>query len=76
MKDNKKGCKYCKHNRERTLKQKNCRKGYRALYGFGCRDYEELNEVEPNEPNYEIGYQISIFDIIDEERRKENEYQS
>lgn len=61
MKDNKKGCKYCKHNRERTLKQKDCRKGHRALYGFGCRDFEA----------YPIGYQLNIYDLIDEEERKE-----
>lgn len=65
----KKGCKYCKHNRERTVNQKECKKRHRAVYGFGCRDYE------PKEVNkYEIGYQLTIYDIMNDiERRNLNE---
>lgn len=64
-----KGCKSCLHNRERTLKEKTCLRGHRALYGFGCRDYE------PKEVNkYEIGYQLTIYDIMNDiERRNLNE---
>lgn len=51
----KKGCKYCKHNRERTIRKKECKKGYRALYGFGCREYEPIP----------VGYQFSIYDYIE-----------
>lgn len=55
-KDYKKGCKYCKHNRERNLKQKTCKKGYKVIYGFSCREYEP----------YSIGHQFSIYDFIEE----------
>lgn len=50
-----KGCKNCRHNKIRTIDSKSCRKGHRALFGFGCRDYEP----------YDIGYQINIYDLID-----------
>jgi hypothetical protein len=36
----KEGCQTCKHNRKRNLKQKTCLKGYRAVYGFGCNEYQ------------------------------------
>lgn len=59
-----KGCKNCKFNRKRSLEQKTCLRGHFALYGFNCIDYE---------PEYEIGYQLTIYDILDEERGKDNE---
>ena len=49
------GCKNCKYNKIRTVRDKECRKGHRALFGFGCRDYEP----------YDVGYQINIYDLID-----------
>lgn len=56
-------CKSCKFNKTRTLKEKSCLKGHKALFGFSCIDYK---------PNYEIGYQITIFDLIDEEERSDS----
>lgn len=40
----KKGCKACKFNRKRSLKQKTCLKGYKAVYGFGCNEYQAKAE--------------------------------
>ena len=62
MKDykDKKGCKSCKHNRDRTVNQKECKKGHRAVFGFGCRDYEQ----------YAIGHQFTIFDLMNEEQER------
>lgn len=51
----KQGCKSCKYNRERTVRQKECKKRHRAVYGFGCRDYESIP----------VGYQFSIYDYIE-----------
>lgn len=68
MKGNlKNGCKNCKYNRSRNLKDKSCRKGRFALFGFACTDFES---------DYEIGYQINIFDILNEERGNQNEKRS
>ena len=61
-----KSCKNCKFNRLRTLEQKTCLKGHFALFGFNCIDYEP-NEVD----KYEIGQQVSIYDILDEQERNE-----
>lgn len=41
----KEGCKTCKFNRERNLKQKICLKGYRAVYGFGCNKYQKRKYI-------------------------------
>jgi len=38
-----KGCKTCKHNRPRTLKDKTCQKGHKAVFG-PCKDYERKGE--------------------------------
>ena len=59
-----KGCKNCRHNKLRAIDTKTCRKGHFALFGFNCIDYE---------PDYEIGYQVTIYDILNEERGNENE---
>lgn len=65
MKGNlKNGCKNCMFNRPRNLKDKSCQKGRLTLFGFNCVDYE---------PDYEIGYQITIYDILNEERSNSNE---
>lgn len=57
-----KGCKNCKYNRKRTLENKTCLKEHKTLFGFSCIDYK---------PNYEIGYQVTIYDILEEEERSE-----
>ena len=54
------GCKFCKHNRKRTVRQKECKKGYRAVYGFGCREYESIP----------VGYQLTIYDIMNDEQER------
>ena len=41
----KEGCKTCKFNRERNLKQKTCLKGYRAVFGYGCKEYQKEETV-------------------------------
>jgi len=35
----KKGCQTCKYNRKRTVREKTCLKGHRAVFGYGCKDY-------------------------------------
>ncbi len=42
----KEGCKTCKFNRERNLKQKTCLKGYRAVFGYGCKEYQKEEELK------------------------------
>ena len=66
-----KGCKSCKYNQPRTLENKACLKRHMAIFGFGCHDFEELNEIEPNEPDYEIGYQVTIYDILEDEQERD-----
>lgn len=36
------GCKTCRHNKERTVRSKNCLKNHRAVFGCNCKDYSEL----------------------------------
>ena len=62
-----KSCKTCKYNQPRTLQNKACLKRHMAVFGFGCRDFEPINEVD----KYEIGQQVSIYDILDELERNE-----
>lgn len=40
-----KSCKTCKHNRPRTLKDKTCQKGHKAVFG-PCKDYESKEAVD------------------------------
>lgn len=43
-----KSCKTCKHNRPRTLKDKTCQKGHKAVFG-PCKDYESKEQVTEEE---------------------------
>ena len=38
------GCKTCKHNRKRTIRNKHCLKNHRAVFGYNCKDYEKGGE--------------------------------
>ena len=49
----KEGCKTCKFHRKRSLRQKTCLKGYKAVYGFGCSEYQEAMKL--NQINNERG---------------------
>lgn len=39
----KKCCRTCAYNKERTINSKNCLKGHRAVFGYGCFDYKSKN---------------------------------
>ena len=41
----KEGCQTCKHNRKRTVREKTCLKGYRAVFGYGCKEYQKEETV-------------------------------
>ena len=67
-----KNCKTCKFNIKRTLENKACLKKHMAIFGFGCYDYEPIREIGPNGVNkYEIGQQITIYDILEEQERND-----
>ena len=36
-----KGCKSCKYNRKRTVREKTCIKGHMAVFGRRCKDYAQ-----------------------------------
>ena len=42
----KEGCQTCKHNRKRTVREKTCLKGYRAVFGYGCKEYQRILKEE------------------------------
>lgn len=63
-----KSCKTCKFNQTRTLENKVCLKGHKALFGFGCYDHKPNIEIVPSEvKQYEIGYQLTIYDFLEDE---------
>ena len=41
-----KGCYTCVHNRKRTVREKECKKGHRAIFGYECKDYEPKEEQQ------------------------------
>jgi len=41
------GCKTCRHNKERTIRNKNCLKNHRAVFGCNCKDYESELRLKP-----------------------------